>query len=259
MRYLRRFADFPTEAGKHQPEFMAHLESCSIVKGGIPAGTVADPLHRHPFDQFYYVLSGNVGVQLGMQKVSAGPDTLVRIPAELPHFAYNDGDGEVVQLEILLPTPLPATKGKLVPIMELCDAPGGAAPAGCVKTATEDGWIDIGDARLQFQILANRASGSPHGMVSLTRMGESQPAPDEYKIHPFDECWFVLEGTLTADIAGQTVTAHQHDLVIVPGGVPYRCWNPGPTPERHLTVLTPEPIDTPPPQWSPTVGFTPPS
>jgi mannose-6-phosphate isomerase-like protein (cupin superfamily) len=256
MRYLRRFADFPVEAGKHQPQFMAHMESCSIIKGGIPAGAVADPLHRHPVDQFYYVLSGTVGVQMGPEKISAGPDTLVRIPAGQAHFAYNDGESEVVQLEIALPTPLPAIKGKLVPIMELCDAPGGPPPDDCVKAATEDAWIAMGDSGLQIQLLANRATGSAHGTVSLTRMGQSQPEPETYRIHPFDEFWFVLDGTLTADIAGRKVIAHQHDLLIIPAGVPYRAWNADPIPERHLTVLTPEPIDLPLAQWSVPVGFT---
>jgi mannose-6-phosphate isomerase-like protein (cupin superfamily) len=255
MRYLRRFADFPSEPGKHQPEFMAHLESCSIVKGGIPAGSVADPLHRHPFDQFYYVLSGTAGVQLGPQRIAAGPDTLVRIPARQPHFAYNDGSDEVVQLEILLPTPVPATKGKMVAIRELCDDPGEDAPQNCVGAPTEDGWVGLGESGPRFQVLANRASGSEHGMVSLTRLAPQPDEPPVYRVHSFDELWFVLEGTLTVDIAGEKIAAQRHDLVIIPGGVPYRVWNAETTQERHLTVVTPEPNGIPLQRWSPPVEF----
>jgi quercetin dioxygenase-like cupin family protein len=167
MRAIRRFDEFPTEPGTHQPEFMAHLESCSVVKGGIPPGTAADPLHKHPFDQFYFVLSGAVGVQLGSQIVRAEPNTLVRIPAGVAHFAYNDGVDEVVQLEILLPTPVPATKGKLVPIMELCDQLGDAPPPNCVRPVEEANWISPAGPGLESQVLASRESGSEHGMIAV--------------------------------------------------------------------------------------------
>ena len=254
-RYHRTFADFPTEPGAHQPEFVAHMESCSLVKGGIPAGSVADPVHRHPFDQFYYVLSGTVGVQFGVDRIAAGPDTLVRIPAGQPHFAYNEGQDDVLQLEILLPTPVPATNGQMVPVRDLCDDSGASVPPNCVTSPRDDGWRGLGDSGPQFQILANRASGSEHGMVSLTRM-PSQPDPGPtYRVHSFDELWFVLDGALTVDLAGETILAQQHDLVIVPGGVPYRAWNADAAPERHLTVVTPEPDGVPLPQWSRPVSF----
>src|SRR5882757_916932 len=125
MRVLRKFDDIPTAPGTHSPEFMAHLENGAVVKGGIPAGTVADPLHKHRFDQFYFVLDGAVDVQLGADKVQAQADTLVRIPAGLPHYALNEGTEDAVQIEILLPAPVPASGGKLIPIKELCTDVGG--------------------------------------------------------------------------------------------------------------------------------------
>jgi mannose-6-phosphate isomerase-like protein (cupin superfamily) len=57
-------------------------------------------------------------VQLGTDKIHVGPDSLVHIPAGTPHFAANNGDVEVLQLELLLPTHIPARAGKLVPLME---------------------------------------------------------------------------------------------------------------------------------------------
>lgn len=257
MRTIRRFDDFPTVPGTHQPEFMAHLESCSIVKGGIPAGTAADPLHKHPFDQFYFVLSGTVGVQLGADKIRAEPNTLVRIPTGVAHFAYNDGVDEVVQLEILLPTPVPATKGKLVPIMELCDELGDAPPPNCVRPLEASGWISpVAGRGLETQVLASRELGSEHGMIAVTRMSQATPEPGGYRIHRFDELYFVLDGVLTVDVAGERHRAERYDLVVIPAGVPYRAWNSGPGLEQHLTVVTPQPLETDPAAWSHAVSFS---
>ena len=255
MRVLRRFDDIPTEPGTHSPEFMAHLENCAVVKGGIPAGTVADPLHKHRFDQFYFVLSGATDVQLGTDKVRAQADSLVRIPAGLPHYALNEGVDDVVQIEILLPAPVPASGGQLIPIKELCTDLQGPPPQNCLTPVQPDGWFSVPGGRLEVQVLANRATGSEHGMISVTRVAPCH-TPAGYSLHPFDEFYFVLEGALTVDVAGEVHTATRHDLVVVPAGAPYRAWNAEDRPERHLTIVTPEPpASVPLSEWSIPVEF----
>ncbi|ORW73692.1 cupin domain-containing protein [Mycobacterium saskatchewanense] len=253
---LRKFDDIPTEPGTHSPEFMAHLENCAVVKGGIPAGTVADPLHTHRFDQFYFILAGTVDVQLGSERLRAGSDTLVRIPAGVPHFALNNGPDEVVQIEILAPAPVPASGGQLIPIKQLVDELGGPPPPSCLKPLADNGWTEIPDRPIAVQVLANRASGSRHAMIAVVRMASSVE-PAQYSIHPFDEYYFVLDGAMTVDVAGETFHAGRHDLVVVPARTPYRTWNAGDRPERHLTIAAPEP----PPslelsQWTVAVEFS---
>jgi mannose-6-phosphate isomerase-like protein (cupin superfamily) len=255
MRVLRRFDDIPTTPGTHSPEFMAHLENCAVVKSGIPAGTAADPLHTHRFDQFYFILAGTSNVRLGSETVLAQPETLVRIPAGLPHFVLNTGVEEVIQIEIGLPAPVPASGGELIPIKELTDEIGGPPPPNCVMPVQPEGWFNIPDSPLEVQLLANRSTGSEHGMISLTRMAPSA-APVGYRLHPFDEFYFVLDGSLTADVAGEIVIAERHDLVVVPARTPIRVWNAGDKSERHLTIVTPEPgpsVDLS--QWSIPVEF----
>jgi mannose-6-phosphate isomerase-like protein (cupin superfamily) len=255
MRVLRRFDDIPTESGTLSPEFMAHLENCAVVKGGIPAGRVADALHKHRFDQFYYILDGAVDVQLGRDTVRALADTLVRIPAELPHYALNEGTEDTVQIEILLPAPVPASGGKLIPIKEPCTDVGGPPPPDCLAPVVPDGWFAVPGGRIEVQMLANRATGSEHGMISVTRVAPC-PAPAGYSLHPFDEFYFVLEGSLTVDVAGEVHAATRHDLVVVPAGTPYRAWNAEDRPERHLTIVTPEPpASIPLSDWSIPVEF----
>jgi mannose-6-phosphate isomerase-like protein (cupin superfamily) len=254
MKTVRRAADFPRTPGEHRPEFMAHLENCSVVKSGIPVGAAADPPHRHPFDQFYFVLEGHTTVQLGTDRLTAAASTLVRIPEGVTHFAGNYGTEEVLQVEILLPTPIPATGGRLIPIMELNDELGGPPPAGCLRAVTESGWRQVAPT-VRTQPLASRATGSPHGMIAVTEL-TACPEPAQYRIHPFDELYFVLSGELNVDVGGERQVAGAHDLVVVPAGVPYRVWNAGGKPERHLTILTPEPVDPTLAAWTTEVSFT---
>jgi mannose-6-phosphate isomerase-like protein (cupin superfamily) len=259
MQVLRRFDDIATKPGTHSPEFMANVENCAVVKGGIPAGTVADPLHKHRFDQFYFILSGATEVQLGTDTLRAPVDTLIRIPAGVPHFAFNDGADDVVQIEILLPAPVPATGGEVIPIKELCADPGGPPPDGCLTALRGDRWVAVPGSPLEVQMLANRSTGSEHGMIGAARVAPSAPSPG-YRLHPFDEFYFILDGSLTVDVAGEVHTATRHDLIVVPARTPYRAWNAGDHLERHLTIVTPEP-----PQsvglgaWSIPVEFTRPS
>ena len=256
MSYLRRFADYPREVGKHTPEFIARLESCSVVKGDVPIGVAADPLHKHPMDQFYYVLEGELGVQLGSERITAMPDTLIRVPADTPHYAFNDGDIEVNQVELVVPSPPPAKAGEMLKLVELVDETGESAPEGCVKPVAEDGWKQLA-AGMESQLLANKATGSQDALVAAVRQ---QPAPDGfepgYHLHEFDELLFVLEGSLVVDVAGERYNPGKHELVVMPARVPHRAWNAGPGVERHITVLAAHPSSPNMADWTVNVDFS---
>ena len=49
-----------------------------------PPGS-AVPLHRHDWDEAYYVLEGEIEFDLGGRKERASPGAYVRIPARAPH------------------------------------------------------------------------------------------------------------------------------------------------------------------------------
>jgi uncharacterized RmlC-like cupin family protein len=67
-------------------------ESCFCFETLDPPGTFV-PLHIHPTqDEFIYVLKGALDLQLGDQKVKAGPRDLVRMPMGIPHAYYNNTD-----------------------------------------------------------------------------------------------------------------------------------------------------------------------
>jgi mannose-6-phosphate isomerase-like protein (cupin superfamily) len=65
-------------------------------------------LHTHvrEVDEYYFVLEGQLTVDVGLHHHVVGPETLVVIPAGVPHRQYNEGPLVVKHLAILAPVPL---------------------------------------------------------------------------------------------------------------------------------------------------------
>ena len=62
-------------------------------------------LHVHRFDQIYYVISGRMRLQIGLEEYEAGPDTLVILPAGMPHRSWNEGPEPELHLNLRVPKP----------------------------------------------------------------------------------------------------------------------------------------------------------
>ncbi|HEV7977154.1 cupin domain-containing protein [Amycolatopsis sp.] len=76
-----------------------------IYIGGLPAGAAGPSLHTHKFDQFYLVLEGLLGVQVGLTEFTVGPQHLVVLPAGVPHRQWNAGADAERHLTIIAPPP----------------------------------------------------------------------------------------------------------------------------------------------------------
>jgi quercetin dioxygenase-like cupin family protein len=68
-----------------------------------PAGSPAVDVHTHEFDQFYYLLSGTLSVQVGGAEHEAGEGTLVMLPAGVPHRSVNRSGATVRYLVVNIP------------------------------------------------------------------------------------------------------------------------------------------------------------
>ena len=100
------FAAYRREGYEFQHLFNG--ETAVVIASNVPAGASAPPHHTHPVDQLYYVVSGEMHVQLGSEGFVAGPDTVVFIPAGTPHHNWNEGDVDEFHFEVLAPAPLPS-------------------------------------------------------------------------------------------------------------------------------------------------------
>jgi quercetin dioxygenase-like cupin family protein len=60
------------------------------------------PPHSHPWDESFYVVSGNVAFGVGDKDTIAEPGTLVHLPAGTMHwFRYGQGGGEIISMTSL--------------------------------------------------------------------------------------------------------------------------------------------------------------
>jgi quercetin dioxygenase-like cupin family protein len=50
-------------------------------------------LHRHPYDETWVVVEGNLTFQAGEEKLKAGAGDIVIVPPGAPHKFTNDGPG----------------------------------------------------------------------------------------------------------------------------------------------------------------------
>lgn len=50
-------------------------------------------LHRHPYDETWFVVAGNLTFQAGDERFAAGPGDVVIVPPDTPHGFTNDGPG----------------------------------------------------------------------------------------------------------------------------------------------------------------------
>ncbi|MCT7658008.1 cupin domain-containing protein [Mycobacterium deserti] len=71
----------------------------------VDPGNGGPDCHIHEFDQYYLVLEGQLTVEVALETHVVGPDTLVVLPAGVPHRQYNAGDTTEKHIAVLTPAP----------------------------------------------------------------------------------------------------------------------------------------------------------
>ena len=66
-------------------------------------------------------------------------------------------------------------------------------------------------------------------------------SPMGLHIHPVDQVFYILSGTMSLEIDGTELQAGPGTLVTFPAGVPHRNWNAGTEPTVHLALQIPMP------------------
>ncbi len=73
----------------------------------VPPGGQSPELHVHRVDQIYFVISGTMSLQIGLDQSRAGPNTLVILPAGMPHRNWNPGTEPEYHINLRVPEPNP--------------------------------------------------------------------------------------------------------------------------------------------------------
>lgn len=243
MEYMRPFTNeqaFDTGFRGYRAQILRFAESGVMIASYIEEGGCGPGLHYHHCDQVYFLVEGNMNVRLGDDTHAIGPNTLVFIPAGLPHCNWNDGPGTETHFEILAPAPPPGSEIAF-PVSSEADIP-------LERRATRSGFVQSLDpvsareGMPGFRVLPliDPDNGSANVMLNYAELDPGSGGPGTH-IHEFDQYYLVLEGTLTVEVALQTHQAQPRTLVVLPAGVPHRQYNDGTVTETHLTVLAPPP------------------
>ncbi len=91
------------------------------------------------------------------------------------------------------------------------------------------------------QRLLDRDSGATTCRVSVVKFPPGAGSPDRLHVHKGDQLIYVLNGTVTAEIAGETYDAEAGTLVVIPAGEPHWTTNRGTEPSLHLSIMSPLP------------------
>lgn len=227
--------------GGYRGQYLYAGESCLIIATKVPPGVSGPPRHKHPSDQTYFVVQGELSIELGDKPETASARSAVFIPAGLPHQNWNDGDTDEIHIEVIAPGVLPNQR-----LVETADLRDSSAAPGFVKESGPGGGRDFG-----LDWLVNRAGGAKHAAVYLAEVPPGKQGPPLH-VHEFDQFYFVLQGTLNVEVGLHNYEVPPGNLVILPAQVPHRQWNEGYEAERHLTVIVPEPAALPSqggPRW----------
>jgi mannose-6-phosphate isomerase-like protein (cupin superfamily) len=214
------------------------LESAFLVYTRMAAGARAKGLYTLPVDHTYLVLAGKLNVQLGTDQFVISPDTLVFVPAGVPHQVWNAGSEPVADFQVFAPAP----SRDLVSLMKPAQARKIENAAQYIHVAPPLGKLmgGTGHDSLNERILISRANGS---LNVLERLNDMLPGGGrtELHLHPFDQAYFIKQGTMKVNYGAATYEAQANSLVVLPVGVVHSNENAGSTVQSVITLLLPEP------------------
>ena len=208
----------------------------TVLVGGDPA---SQGLFALPVDHTYLVLAGRLTVQIGTDQFVAEPETLVFVPAGIPHRAWNAGPAPEADFQVVTPAP----SRDLVALMQPATARTIPNAAQYVRRPPRLDTLTGGQGHdsLNERILADRSTGSQN---VLERLNDVPPGGGRTTthLHPFDQIYFVRAGTMTVEYGLSKYEVGPNSLVVLPAGIPHNNQNNGAVVQRIITLMLPEPL-----------------
>jgi mannose-6-phosphate isomerase-like protein (cupin superfamily) len=211
-------------------------ENAYLLYTRMAPGAHGPSLFTLPVEHYYIVLSGKMTVQIGTDTFTAEPMTGVIIPANVPHSVWNADAQPEAHLEAIAP----ATSRDLLAMATP------AQPSKVDNAARYIRRIAVPPAKdlkpgLNGQLFTNRAMGSANTVrLDSTMAGSGGPATH---VHRFEQVYFFVEGSTTIVYGADKRKASKNDIVILAPAVVHTNVNESGAPERHLTLLLPQPED----------------
>jgi mannose-6-phosphate isomerase-like protein (cupin superfamily) len=211
-------------------------ENAYLLYTRMAPGARGPALFTLPVEHYFVVLSGRMTVQIGTDTFTAEPMTGVVIPADVPHTVWNADAQPEAHLEAIAPAPSRDLLAMVKP----------AQPRKVDNAAQYIRRIAVPAAKdlkpgLNGQVFTNRAMGSANTVrLDSTMPGSGGPATH---VHRFEQVYFFVEGSTTIVYGADKRKASKNDIVILAPAVVHTNVNESGAPERHLTLLLPQPED----------------
>jgi mannose-6-phosphate isomerase-like protein (cupin superfamily) len=218
-------------------------DNAYIIYTRMPSGAHGPSLFTLPVEHYYIVLSGKMNVQIGSDKFVVSPMGAVIIPADTPHEVWNSDTEPEAHLEVITS----ANPGKdlsrdLMSMLKPAQPRKIENAASCIRQINVPAEADLKPG-LNRQVFTNRAKGSAATVaLDSTFPGSGGPKPH---VHPFEQVYFMVAGETTVMYGLDNPKAKKNDIVILPQGVVHTNTNMSGGPERHITLLLPEPAKQP--------------
>jgi mannose-6-phosphate isomerase-like protein (cupin superfamily) len=196
-------------------------------------------LHVHVSDQFLFVLSARINIQIGAAIHRVGPGSLIFIPAGAPHWSWNDGPEDELHAEVIVPTPAAGH-----PVLYQVEAPAltkyahSASKVELTYHVRTSELSSLDSNESSRETLADNTTGSLACRIDAVHVppGEGSRSPTA---HLFDEFFFVLSGHMQWEIEGNRHEASSNTYVLLPVGTRHAHWNEGSEPYRCLSIVVP--------------------
>jgi mannose-6-phosphate isomerase-like protein (cupin superfamily) len=218
-------------------------DNAYLIYTRMPSEAHGPALFTLPVEHYYVVISGKMNVRIGTDKFVVGPMGGVIIPANTPHEVWNSDVEPEAHLEVI--TSANPSKDLSRDLMSMLKP---AQPRKVENAASYIRQISVPAVAalkpgLNRQAYTNRAKGSA-ATVALDSISPGSGGPKPH-VHQFEQVYFILEGETTVMYGIDNPKAKKNDIVILPPGVVHTNTNMSSGPERHITLLLPEPESQP--------------
>ena len=210
--------------------------------------------HLHSFEESFYILEGNLILQVGGQEHRLGPGNFGLISTGLPHRWSNAGEGPARWLEMQAPQPRPLDaaaggdtffiRDELVPQSNSTEKesilpghfdesqlpqPGGASQMEGFNPTTG----------IAIKMFVDRSFGAIHQSLFLIQYMPG--AKIDLHDHTFEESYFIVSGQVHATADGETYDLGPGDVIWTGVGCVHSFANIGTEPVRWIETQAPLP------------------
>ncbi len=239
----------PDQGSVHLEASLSRLEPGGQVRG-----------HRHFFEESFYVLSGEVVVDIGGRRYHLGPNDYGVVVAGVPHAWHNVGDTTAEWFRMRSPQPRSTgTAPGTYPSDEVGVPSGGAAVGDHHPTRPnvghfaehhlpQPGPITLRGYRgpnldsVAIAMLIDDLNGALHHTMFIVQFvpgASTHPAGDHF--HPFEEAYYFLTGSAVAHLDGRDLPVDAGDLVFAGTNAKHGYTMTSDQPIRWIEVQAPGP------------------